>query len=535
MEALRERVAQRLLVSQGDLNSTAGTGVKRSNTVTGGETSFQRRKQGAQEVEGEEVLKDAPELDRAEARVNLMKKLSLRRPGAGKPSAVGGSGRAGEDETTTRVRSGSVGDVPLRQGLGLEMPLPSFQSPLPVRQGLGLADSAVTAYPDADHEIDTSSASSELRSPHSSTSTTLESHASGIDTPRFGSGTVTPRGQADNTTPRLFGDFEWTPPVRRVGTGATAGQAGSALSASVVEGISPNEDVAEGAPPVSPVSSTFPSRPDPGVPLVLRRGSIPQHLYPSRSTTPDYPRSGGGRAGPGGYKTASTFGIGAVEEDADYLIRRRGSSASSILGGFSTTTPMGTTTAGVGGGTFFTRGRASDAGFSRMGSGSERLNDSQSSLGLDTDLEESEGRAGTSISTFAPEADEGDVSSNVEEGYHEHEADEVDKDDETPSPGLEIRGAILAAKVERKRESGLARSRDGAFPPPEVGYQFPSLLSPVSCARFPLLRSSSPLTSRNINTGHGQVVRRHRPTLFRIDRYASSADCRLCVRGCHFE
>ena len=32
----------------------------------------------------------------------------------------------------------------------------------------------------------------------------------------------------------------------------------------------------------------------------------------------------------------------------------------------------------------------------------------------------------------------------------------------------------LVEKVERKREAGLARSKEGAFPPPEDGYKFPS-------------------------------------------------------------
>lgn len=198
-------------------------------------------------------------------------------------------------------------------------------------------------------------------------------------------------------------------------------------------------------------------------PIVLRPDSIPEHVRPLAagcSAQPPQPLV----SGPGGSALATTslgltspsshrqppapsFGIRAVEEpDSD--IRRRGSSASSSVAFLDAR-----------------RGQGSASGVLAGRNGSVG---SESMLGLGVGLRTESG-SGTP-SSERTEAFEGPSRANSGP-IEEEEMETVEVQSGWPSGMREQR---LAAKVERKREAGLARSKEGAFPPPEENYQFPS-------------------------------------------------------------
>jgi hypothetical protein len=72
--------------------------------------------------------------------------------------------------------------------------------------------------------------------------------------------------------------------------------------------------------------------------------------------------------------------------------------------------------------------------------------------------------------------------------------DEVEGEEKVQPEGSQGEGqqSQLAAKVERKRLSALTRSKEGAFPPPDEGYTFPSPPLSVSLdSSFPDLETST--------------------------------------------
>ncbi|KAK4703661.1 hypothetical protein P7C70_g2555, partial [Phenoliferia sp. Uapishka_3] len=167
----------------------------------------------------------------------------------------------------------------------------------------------------------------------------------------------------------------------------------------------------------------------------LRRGSIPHHLLG------DIPVIR--RAGP------ASFGIGAVEETD---VRRRGSSASSSVAMLDAVRT----------------GRRLDST-----SGEFRTELGKPTLGMELNSDEN-------VLTLAEMA-------KREEGMME----ELGDDNEMLMSGRKgseeewtLTERRLVAKVERKREMGLARSKEGAFPPPDEGYQFPSPTMDVSGGKF---------------------------------------------------
>lgn len=209
-----------------------------------------------------------------------------------------------------------------------------------------------------------------------------------------------------------------------------------------------------------PVEAALANRP---VPIILRRGSIPEHVRPSgRSTNPAI------IAGPGGSAIATTslglpapsahrqppppsFGIRAVEEHSDDDIRRRGSSASSSVA--------------------FLDGRRTRGSGSVVG-----RNDSVGSemmLGLGVGLRSDYG----SVSAPAtPASERENPMASARAGMQMSKDDDLETvaGEDNASWSTRMREQRLSAKVEKKREAGLARSKEGAFPPPEEGYQFPS-------------------------------------------------------------
>ncbi|KAM0747764.1 hypothetical protein T439DRAFT_81628 [Meredithblackwellia eburnea MCA 4105] len=166
----------------------------------------------------------------------------------------------------------------------------------------------------------------------------------------------------------------------------------------------------------------------------LRRGSIPQHLLGSFSQENTNRRQ------------PASFGIGAVE---DTEVRRRGSSASSSIANL----------LDARGG----RNRLdSTFGEGRMELGKPPMHPH---LGSDETVLRM-----TDLTT--------PVEKPKPRPLGEKQAVVYSNDDEEWT----LKDRRMAAKVERKRESGLARAKDGAFPPPEEGYTFPS----------PPMASSSP-------------------------------------------
>lgn len=442
--ALRERAEMR--IKNGGMRPV---NLRRNNTVTGVEV---RDSALLAPVVETPPLAEAPvkepaptvEQTRAEARTNLMRKLSARRlaPNGSRPSptiapdlaVVGRLGKA-------RPRSGSLGEnapdwqaddiPPVPSPLAFldrtrthdaRPPLENIIVPAPT-QFLPVFAPLTPAVETAPHSwpkrwsverggrrdsVNDGRPGTDERDMRARLQEEEEEDTEADDESEIGH--PTPRVAA---TPRMFSDFEWTP------TRPTT----SEFLAYDSTPPSPSTRTSIGS--ISHPSDTPSSD---NIPVVLRRGSIPQHLlsgrFPSSMSTLSSIEAGDSRA----HKTAS-FGIGAVEEDMG--VRRRGSSASSVL-----------VFAG-------NRYRGSDAGFAfneRRGTVNFDTNMSSASLGL------------------APSVDSDHAHVPVEHL-------------EEPGPAEVERRLVevqLAAKVERNRASGLTRSRDGAFPPPEAGYQFPS-------------------------------------------------------------
>lgn len=139
----------------------------------------------------------------------------------------------------------------------------------------------------------------------------------------------------------------------------------------------------------------------------------------------------------------ATFGIAAVEEALSE--QRRGSSASSSL----------TSQSDIVG-----YHRALASGIRVGGSGLQT-----STLGLHTGL------GGSTLSLGLPSPSLASASA-TESQMFSFSPTTVESPVIPPAAKLE--------RIERKRESGLTRSRDGAFPPPEEGYQFPGPQKDVS-------------------------------------------------------
>lgn len=218
----------------------------------------------------------------------------------------------------------------------------------------------------------------------------------------------------------------------------------------------------------------------------MRRSSIPQHLLPGppriQAPTPTLASSSPGSSD-GFPNHRVTFGPGALE---DFDVRRRGSSASSsvafleghgrvhrgsAVGSFgadsgpilglgtnaaargSLTSNLGLATSPAGEPTSWLGGHSSSIDTAASGSESEELISAGVGAGFGAGIGANSGDgdgdgAGTSRAL------------SPEERLREGE--------------WELKQKRLVAKVERKREEGLQRSKEGAFPPPEEGYQFPS-------------------------------------------------------------
>ncbi|KAK4050601.1 hypothetical protein OIV83_003327 [Microbotryomycetes sp. JL201] len=160
-----------------------------------------------------------------------------------------------------------------------------------------------------------------------------------------------------------------------------------------------------------------------------------------------------------------SFGIRAVEDDIGD-VRRRGSSASSSVAflearrrgsdGDHRTLSYGARSAG---GSFDSSVRLADY-IRRSGSGSSSMLLSRGSMsgGEDTSAAGSSANHGSEIEEIASSA-----------GHSEQERSFKEKQ--------------LVEKVERKREQGLTRSREGAFPPPDDDYKFPGASQAQSVPR----------------------------------------------------
>lgn len=219
------------------------------------------------------------------------------------------------------------------------------------------------------------------------------------------------------------------------------------------------------------------------IPLILHRGStsVPSHLL---STSPSnrsaiFPTSisslqsldpvpvSPAREAPA-RPPLSTFGIRAVEESAEDEIRRRGSSASSSIGGFSLIQggigERSHSNAGVGHGL---RGSISRNSISFQAGAKSALG-----LGMDLGYGDSDSSTSLRLNSLSSSSAEEEASKNIAERANREQSArvEVERVDE-------IERRDLLRKVEKNREMGLARSREGAFPPPEVNYQFPAPVS----------------------------------------------------------
>lgn len=182
----------------------------------------------------------------------------------------------------------------------------------------------------------------------------------------------------------------------------------------------------------------------------FRRSSIPHHLLSEHSTNPHGP---------------SSFGIGAVEETD---VRRRGSSASSSV-------------------MLLDPARAAAAA-------------RRESVVSETKVELGRPGSGQHWTT----SDEAVVRlsdlASPEEQEEEVEEEEVEEEVQGPLAGegeWTLKDRRLVAKVERKREAGMARSKEGAFPPPDEGYQFPSPTLGVR-SFLPILSAPFPISPRRV-------------------------------------
>ena len=456
LDALRERAEAKVKNAGG-----RPTGLRRNNTVTGVGVREFGTDLSSPATEKQSGVSDAAvmvqeeavvPLDRAEARTNLMRKLSARRlaPKGSSPLVLAVVGKQGQ----SRPRSGSLGDTRKDWTTGAppvpqmpHSPLVPILDPAPVQPPLSRQTSGATERqrsPPPPLVLSPQSRFANPASPDWSGDRDMRARlqAQELADASGDEGYDSTIGYADtpnaNATPKMFSEFEWTP--SRPATGEQPrydSDPPSPSSASVRQ------------PSVGPRISDTTTSSD-SVPLVLRRGSIPQHLFsgrfPSSMSTLSSIEAGDSRA----HKTAS-FGIGAVE-DTD--IRRRGSSASSIL---AFAGPMH---------------RSSEAGFAFNES---RLGAQRS---FDTVSSSSSVRMPSSIDTRRSDASE--QIEYVERRTPDSQQEEIVR---------KSKEVELAAKVEQKRESGLMRSREGAFPPPEAGYQFPSPPATVS-RNFP--RSGSP-------------------------------------------
>lgn len=482
--ALRERAELRIK-NQG----VRPVGLRRNNTVTGvGIRGFDtievEQERDYEPVVPQMEIEPPPiQLDRAEARSNLMRKLSARRPAANTTTVAAGTtplavvGRKGK----ARPRSNSLGELSHDWLSNRVPPIPSATTFEPIHNPPMRKSSLSRSHSPATPELFTPSfLPTRLARNASLSANTTARHipaplvfsqpviAAPLSVGAFGetnfverdmrarlqaeelaesdsgtdggydtsvAGTYNPKDATDGT-PKLFGEFEWTP---------------SRSTAADVqydsEPPSPSTRTSRASSVGLRISDTGSSE-NIQVPFVLRRGSLPQHLlsgrFPSSMSTLSSIEAGDSRA----HKTAS-FGIGAVE---DTEIRRRGSSASSILA--------------------FAGGlhRGSEAGFA--------FNESRLASSLSFDSNSS--GAGPSRMSFLNSIDDQSRSDSLEL------AEEIDVRDQSSQRGQEQerkRQSDLVAKVEKKRESGLSRWQGGAFPPPEIGYQFPSP-PPGSVQRF---------------------------------------------------
>lgn len=442
LDALRERAEAKIR------NAGAGgrpSGLRRNNTVTGvGAREFGTELSSPRTetpVEASvEVVGDEPvvQLDRAEARTNLMRKLSARRlaPKSSVPAVLAVVGKQGQ----ARPRSGSLGEISRNWTTGAppvpqipDSPFVPILSSAPTKPTLSRTTSAATERQRSPPTPLVLSPISRFANPTSPDWSGERDMRGRLQAQEFSevsedddyNSTI---GYAEtpnaNATPKMFSEFEWTPSRPVTGEQPRYDSDPPSPSSTSIR-----------RPSVGPrISDTSPSSSD-SVPLVLRRGSIPQHLFsgrfPSSMSTLSSIEAGDSRA----HKTAS-FGIGAVE---DTEIRRRGSSASSIL---ALAGPMH---------------RPSEAGFAFNES---RLGAQRS---FDTTSSSSSVRLPSSIDTRA--------SNSSDQLEYVERRSPLSQEEQS---SRKLREVELAAKVEQKRESGLMRSRDGAFPPPEAGYQFPS-------------------------------------------------------------
>ncbi|SCV73391.1 BQ2448_7317 [Microbotryum intermedium] len=218
-------------------------------------------------------------------------------------------------------------------------------------------------------------------------------------------------------------------------------------------------------------------------PSLLRRSSIPQHLVAGSSRQAAQQPSANAAAPPSGAPGFSLIQpFNSANDDSEDDVRRRGSSASSSVA-------------------FLTRGmreppeRSSATSILPMRSDSfaipqespARLTDYLPSLSplagtLGPGLAEPSSRSGSSSSTEkkVPHPDPSSPSSlppsiaSVMKGPTAPNEGTEQPEEEGDSPHWVLKEKRLTAKIENKRQAGMARSKDGAFPPPEENYQFPS-------------------------------------------------------------
>lgn len=521
LEELRERAAKRLMAATssdsssnfgGDNIESRPAGIKRSNTVTGSERSYTERGYGqvmragqagedssATQNSSMEVLMDKPVLDRAEARVNLMRKLSLRRTPDTTSStpttpsietlppiiprlaslAVGGregmmrprSGSLGNEkmygrEDTPRRRPGFEGSyhrVPIIDRAPLSTPPPPHQTSLAPALSLVRNSSPIRAWNPDDEEIERSenTGDEDGKSYAGSMSTTKLDDDDDDDETTFA---YTPQALNSENTPRFFNDFEWTKPA------SPLNQLSPSVNLTVPSPQRSRSHEVEISPPGSPVesnSSLNTSSSD--VPLILRRGSIPQHVLAGASRFPSSMSTMSSLAGLDSQQSRAqktgSFGNAVVEEDvSSNSILRRGPSTSSSFTGVSNVR--------------------------RRGSEMIDLNASTSSLGLrDSDADEGVRMRSDSIDTVESFMNRpmSMLGSSLAVGGEESRRGSIVSGSGSGSGESYPGESILAAKVEMNRVAGAARSRDGAFPPPEADYQFPSPVVVVSspiCSTF---------------------------------------------------
>jgi hypothetical protein len=496
LESLRERAAARMAQMDG---GGGHPGLKRNNTVTGigGAARMVTVGFGVSVDEPSAFAEhndDKPiALDRAEARVNLMRKLSSRRLESPAPSdllhraetipaiptlaVVGRIGKA-------RPRSGSVGALDWREGFTSAPAVPRVPNetlpPLSIFSPLGMSFDTGTYAPAATQESDgTEERSATSFSMRSSGNWAAERDRQSVLARVNGEGawefdeSTEERDREDDhdDEEEVIQDQTAVEPSERDRSGelqeTPRGEANwDVLTPRQSRGPFPPPMTDLPSPPISPTDDGTPSPP-----IALRRGSIPQHLLPSSYRYSPAPSSTTGVGVANARRAAAPlFGIGAVEE-TDQDVRRRGSSASSSVA--------------------FLEGRGA------------RNSDGEPRLGGIGGVNGRHGSVSLGASDSALKLSDlmgGDVGTASGRGKGKGKGIEVE------DPAWALKEKRLAAKVERKREAGLARSKQGAFPPPEENYQFPSPTIGVShcfaCLKtLVLTRDASTESSRGLGGG----------------------------------